>query len=77
MSDENTYALRGTRERVLVPDLLGLGLVRLTFQQIRHGALGAVTVDGLERAVPFAAQRPRHVAEVAAFGQHLDWLAQL
>lgn len=76
-SKENTYALGRTRKRVLVSDLLGLGLVRLPLQQIGDRSLGTVTVDRLQRAVALAAQRPCHVAEVTAFGQHLDGLAQL
>lgn len=42
-----TYALRGTGERVLVADLSGIGLVRLSFEQIRYRTFGTVTVDGL------------------------------
>lgn len=73
-----TYALRRTRERVLIADLLGVGdLVRLTFQQIGHRPLGAVAVDRLQRPVTLAAQRPGHVAEVTTLRQHPDGLAQL
>lgn len=66
--NECTYALRGTCERVLVADLFGLGLVRLPLQQVRDRTLRTVTVDGLQRPVALAAQRPRHVAEVTTFG---------
>lgn len=73
----NTYALRRTRKRVLVPDLFGLGLVHLPLQQVGNRTLGTVTVNRLQSPVPFAAQRPRHVAEVTTLGQRLDGLTQL
>lgn len=75
----NTHALWRTRERVLVAEVAARCLVRLLFEQIGDGVLGAVAVHDLLRGVGVRAgdERPSGVPEVAALGQLLDRLAHL